>query len=289
MVGARVRRQQVAYVQTRGRSCRRACALLSIARSTVRYESRLARRDAPVVEAMRALAGQYPRYGYRKIRIFLARQGHVLSPERTYRLWRQAALQVPKRRPRRRVATGRPRPLAPTAANHVWAYDFVFDTCADNRALKCLTIVDEFTRECLAIDVGGSIRSGRVIEVLSQLVSVHGAPQYLRSDNGPEFVATAVLRWLQTAAIDTAFIDPGKPWQNGTDESFNGKFRDECLNLEWFRNRLDAKVGIERWRRHYNEERPHMSLGDLTPAEFKTKIKSQSGCLREARTGAVLQ
>jgi putative transposase len=186
------------------------------------------------------------------------------------------------------VASGRPRPLPPAGVNHVWAYDFVFDTCADGRSLKCLTVVDEYTRECLAIDVGGSIRSGRVIEVLAQLVSVHGAPQHLRSDNGPEFVATAVLRWLQTAAIDTAFIDPGKPWQNGTDESFNGKFRDECLNLE-FRNRLEAKVGIERWRRHYNEERPHMSLGNLTPAEFKTKIKSQSGCLEEARTGAVLQ
>jgi putative transposase len=141
----------------------------------------------------------------------------------------------------------------------------------------------------LAIDVGGSIRSGRVIEVLAQLVSLHGAPRYLRSDNGPEFVATAVLRWLQTAAIDTAFIDPGKPWQNGTDESFNGKFRDECLNLEWFRNRLEAKVGIERWRRHYNEERPHMSLGDLTPAEFKSKLKSQSGWLGESPERAIFQ
>ena len=123
-----------------------------------------------------------------------------MSAERTYRLWRQAGLQVPKRRPRRRVATSRPRPLPPTAMNHVWAYDFVFDTCADGRSLKCLTIVDEFTRECLAIDVAGSIRSGRVIEVLTQLVSVHGAPRYLRSDNGPEFVATAILRWVQTVA-----------------------------------------------------------------------------------------
>ena len=253
MVGARVRRQQVAYARTRGLSSRRACALLSVARSTLDYTSRLGVRDAPVVAAMRTLAAQYPRYGYRKIRIFLDRQGHALSPERTYRLWRQAGLQVPRRRPRRRVATGRPRPLPPAGRNHVWAYDFVFDTCADGRALKCLTIVDEYTRECLAIDVGGSIRSGRVIEVLAQLVSLHGAPQYLRSDNGPEFVATAVLRWLQSAAIDTAFIDPGKPWQNGTDESFNGKFRDECLNLEWFRNRLEAKVGIEQWRRHYND------------------------------------
>ena len=117
----------------------------------------------------------------------------------------------------------------------------------------------------------------------------HEAPRYLPSDNGPEFVATAILRWLQAAHIETAFIDPGKPWQNGTDESFNGKFRNECLTVEWFRNRVEAKVGIERWRRHYNEERPHMSLGDLTPAEFKSKIKSQSGWLGENPTSAILQ
>jgi putative transposase len=274
MVGARVRRQQVAYARTRGLSGRRACALLSVARSSLGYVSRLQQRDAPAVQAMRHLAGQYPRYGYRKIRIFLARQGHAMSAERTYRLWRRAGLQVPRRRPRRRVATGRPRPLPPSGVNHVWAYDFVFDTCADGRVVKCLTIVDEFTRECLAIDVAGSIRSGRVIEVLTQLVSTHGAPRYLRSDNGPEFVATAILRWLHAAQIETAFIDPGKPWQNGTDESFNGKFRNECLTLEWFRNRIEAKVGIERWRRHYNEERPHMSLGDRTPAEFKAQLTS---------------
>jgi putative transposase len=185
------------------------------------------------------------------IRIVLEREGHVLGIDRMYRLWRQEGLQVPKKRPRRRVATGRPRPLAPTAVNHVWAYDFVFDTCADGRTLKCLTVIDEFTRECLAIDVAGGIRSGRVIEVLAQLVSVHGAPRHLRSDNGPEFVATAILRWLQTAQIETAFIDPGKPWQNGADESFNGKFRDQHLSLQWFRNRTDAKVSIEQWRRHY--------------------------------------
>jgi putative transposase len=287
MVGARVRRQQVAYARSRGLSGRRACALLSVARSSLPYVSTLAVRDAPVVAAMRELAGQYPRYGYRKIRIFLGRGGHTMSPERTYRLWRQAGLQVPKRRPRRRAATSRPRPLPAAGPNHVWAYDFVYDTCADGRTVKCLTVVDEFTRECLAIDVAGSIRSSRVIEVLTQLVSVHGAPRYLRSDNGPEFVATAILRWLQAAQIETAFIDPGKPWQNGTDESFNGKFRNECLTIEWFRNRLEAQVAIEHWRRHYNEERPHMSLGDQTPAEFKAKIKS--GCLEKGPEAVVLQ
>jgi putative transposase len=272
MVGARVRRQPVAYALGRGLSSRRACALLCVARSTLGYVSRLIARDAPVVPAMRTLAGQYPRYGYRTIRIFLDRQGHVMSADRTYRLWRQEGLQVPKKRPRRRVATSRPRPLPPTAVNHVWAYDFVFDTCADGRTLKCLTVIDEFTRECLAIDVAGGIRSGRVIEVLTQLVSVHGAPRYLRSDNGPEFVARAILQWLRTAQIETAFIDPGKPWQNGADESFNGKFRDQHLSLQWFRNRADAKVSIEEWRRHYNEVRPHSSLGYLTPAEFKVTL-----------------
>jgi putative transposase len=269
MVGARVRRQQVAFAVGRGLSSRRACALLSVARSTLGYVSRLAARDAPAVTMMRELAGQYPRYGYRRIRIFLKRAGHVMSPERTHRLWRQAGLQVPRRRPRRRVATGRPRPVPAAGANHVWAYDFVFDTCANGQQLKCLTIIDEWTRECLAIDVAGGIRSARVIEVLAQLVSVHGAPRHLRSDNGPEFVAGAILRWLHEAGIDTALIDPGKPWQNGADESFNGKFRDEFLTLEWFRNRVDAKVGIAQWRQHYNQVRPHSSLGYLTPLEFK--------------------
>ena len=127
------------------------------------------------------------------------------------------------------------------------------------------------------------------IDVLGHLLRRHGAPRYLRSDNGPEFIATALLRWLQSAGIDTAFIDPGKPWQNGTDESFNGKFRNECLSLEWFRNRMEAKIEIERWRRHYNEERPHMSLGDLTPAEFKAQTGTTHGWLGESPMGVILQ
>ena len=151
------------------------------------------------------------------------------------------------------------------------AYDFVFDACANGQQIKCLTVIDEFTRECLAIDVAGSIRSARVIEVLSKLISVHGAPRRLRSDNGSEFVSRSILRWLGDANIETAFIDPGKPWQNGADESFNGKFRDECLSMEWFKNRTDAKIAIDAWRLHYNSERPHSSLDYLTPEEFKAK------------------
>jgi putative transposase len=278
MVSACVRRQQIAYVRQRGISLRRACALLRVARSTVRHESVVAKRDAPVIDAMRELAAKYPRFGYRRIQVFLARQGRTMSADRAYRIWKRAGLQVPRRRPRRRVVTGRPRPLPAKGANQVWAYDFVFDASANGQQLKCLTVIDEFTRECLAIDVAGSIRSGRVIEVLSKLVSVRGAPKYLRSDNGPEFVSRAVLQWLNQTGIETAPIDPGKPWQNGSNESFNGKFRDECLGMQWFKHRIDAKVAIEDWRKMYNEVRPHSSLSNLTPAEYvrRSSTKNQN-------------
>ena len=284
-----MRRRQVAFAQARGLSGRRACALFQVSRSTLGYRSRLAEKDEPVLTRMRALAAQYPRYGYRRIQIFLAREQLTMSPDRMYRLWRQAGLQVPRKRPRRRVATGRPRPTAPETRNHVWAYDFVFDACANGQVLKCLTIVDEWTRECHAIDVAGRIRSTRVIEVLAQLISVHGAPRYLRSDNGPEFVSRAILQWLLAAGIDTALIDPGKPWQNGTDESFNGKFRDECLNVEWFRTRAEATIVIEQWRRHYNDVRPHSSLGYLTPQEFKTQNERPHLGVNESTRNVILQ
>lgn len=275
MVGVSARRSGVAYARERGLSARRACTLLRVARSALGYVSRKVVADRPVVARMCELARQYPRYGYRRIRIFLSRDGHRMSAGRAYRLWRAARLQVPRKRPRKRVAGSRPRPLPPTGANQVWSYDFVFDTCADGRQLKCLTVTDEFTKEGLAIDVAGSIRSARVIEVLSRLVSARGAPHYLRSDNGPEFVSRALLSWIASQGIDTALIEPGKPWQNGVAESFNGKFRDECLSLEWFRSRVEAKVVIEQWRRHYNEVRPHSSLGYLTPTEFAARLKQQ--------------
>lgn len=281
VVSLAARRRQVAYAVARGVSQRRACRLLSVARSALGYVSRLAQRDAPVLKAMQELARQYPRYGYRRVQVFLGRQGFAMSADRAYRLWRQAGLQVPRRKVRRRAASGRPRPTPASGANQVWAYDFVFDRCANGQQLKCLTVVDEWTRECLAIEVAATIRSSQVIDVLSRLVSVHGAPRFLRSDNGPEFVSRAVLRWLSSSNIDTALIDPGKPWQNGLNESFNDKFRDECLSLEWFRSRAEAKVLIEIWRRHYNEVRPHSSLGYLTPKEFINRSPSD-------HSGAVL-
>jgi putative transposase len=249
---------------------------LSVARSSLRYQSRLTTKDAPAIDAMRRLAAQYPRYGYRRIQVFLAREGLTMGKDRCQRLWHQAGLQVPRKRPRRRVASARPRPLPPQMANHVWAYDFVFDGCANGQKLKCLTVVDEYTRECLAIDVAGSIRSRRVIEVLAQLITRHGPPTHLRSDNGPEFVSRAILQWLVDSGINTALNDPGKPWQNGTNESFNGKFRDECLSVEWFRSRAEARVLIEVWRGHYNAVRPHSSLSNMTPHEFKATLISDT-------------
>ncbi len=278
MVSSQARRDQVALALERGHSQRQACELLDVPRSLLKYRPVRAERDAPALDAMRRIAATYPRYGYRRVRIFLHR---AMSPQRAYRLWRHAGLQLPRRRPRRRVATSRPRPLPATGPNQVWAYDFVHDACANGQKLKCLTIIDEFTRECLAIDVAASIRSTRVIDVLTRLISTRGAPLFLRSDNGPEFVSHAILEWISASGIGTALIDPGKPWQNGTNESFNGKFRDECLSLEWFRSRAEAAVVIETWRRHYNAVRPHSSLDYLTPHQFIHQHQPTPAILQE--------
>jgi putative transposase len=230
-------------------------------------------KDVPVIEAMKTLSDRYPRFGSRRIRIFLQRAGIHLGKERCNRLWAKAGLQVPKKRRRKRAGSAL-RPLAPTSRNSVWSYDFVYDACANGQKIKCLTVVDEYTRECLAIDVSGAIRSTRVIDVLNRLMRIHGVPRYLRSDNGPEFVSKALLEWAMKESLQIALIEPGKPWQNGTNESFNGKFRDECLSMEWFRNRVEAKVVIEDWRAHYNDVRPHSSLNYQTPNEFKLTLEN---------------
>ena len=273
MVSARGRRQQVAYAKKRGLSKTKACKLLLVARSTLSYKSKLDEKDAPVIDRMAELARENPRYGYRRIRALLGREGLPMSPRRAYRLWRKGGLKVPRKR-RRRVPTKTARPTPPEGRNHVWCYDFVFDACANGLALKCLTVVDEFTRECLAIDVSGSIRSARVIDVMARLITVHGAPAFIRSDNGPEFVAQALQDWMKEEGIETAYIAPGKPWQNGLNESFNGKFRDECLDMEWFPTRREAVVVIEQYRKHYNSARPHSSLGYRTPHEYKKLLQA---------------
>lgn len=268
MVSAQARRDQVQYARGRGLSRRFACALMGVSSSSLDYQCRRAASDAELRAELAALAAKHIRRGYRFAYAHLRRSGKVVNHKRVERLWRLAGHSVPRRRPRRKIRSGAVVQPVACGINSVWAYDFVFDRCANGQVLKCLTIIDEFTRECLAIDVAASIRSDRVIEVLSRLISVRGAPRRLRSDNGPEFVASAVKDWLAQQHVDTVYIEPGKPWQNAYAESFNSRFRDECLNVEWFFNRREASVLIEAWRRQYNEERPHGSLNNRTPAEF---------------------
>lgn len=276
MVSAQARKKLVAFAQSRGASQRRACALFSVPRSTLGYKSKMDERDEKLLERMQVLSRRYPRWGYRRIRELLVREGKTMTRKKAHRLWKKAGLQVLPRRRRRRGTKRDPRTLVVNGPNQVWAYDFVFDSCMNGQRLKCLTIVDEWSRECLAIDVAGSIRAERVIRVLRRLIDDRGAPAFVRSDNGPEFVAYAIQDWLGSAGIHTAYIPRGKPWHNAVNESFNGKFRDECLNQEWFRNRFEAAVVIEDFRKHYNEERPHSSLDYLTPVEYRLREEVNS-------------
>ena len=271
MVSAPARVEQAHFARGRGVGLRRACALTGVSRSSVYYRHKMPHKDEAVIKVMKELSSKHPRYGSRRIRVLLRRQGIVIGKTRCRRLWSKAGLQVPRKK-RRKVAGSNLRIPSPKAMNAVWSYDFVHDMCANGQKLKCLTVVDEYTRECLAIEVSGRIRSLDVIETLCRLMSSHGVPNYLRSDNGPEFISGAIVDWASQSGIDIAFIEPGKPWQNGLNESFNGKFRDECLSAEWFRNRLEAKVVIEDWRQHYNAIRPHSSLNYCTPIEFKNSL-----------------
>jgi putative transposase len=257
-------------MRRRGLSARRACMLLSVSRSMLRYAPQRPLQDAELQAMMKRLAQQHPRYGYRRIWALLRRQGEHVNHKRVYRLWRASGFNLHTRHRRRRAGPPSPRPPEATKPHDIWAYDFVHDRCVNGEALKCLAVVDEYTRMCLAIEVSHRIDSRRVIAVLERLSHTHGMPRYLRSDNGPEFVAKAVKAWLSAQGVSTVYIEPGKPWQNGAIESFIGKFRDECVNMEWFLSRKEARVIIESYRRQYNEERPHSSLAYRTPAEAST-------------------
>ncbi len=205
----------------------------------------------------------------------LRREGIKVNLKRVYRLWKQEKLNLPKRRPRQKRA----KPtlgIVPKAekVNQVWTYDFVFDQSLSGRSLKMLTLIDEYTRECLAMEVGVSIKSEKVRQILERVCAGKGEPEMIRSDNGSEFIGQAVNSWLAQNGIKPLFIEPGKPWQNGKGESFNGKLRDECLSREWFSSVREAQVVIEGWRKFYNQERPHSSLGYLTPSEFKSRMEN---------------
>ena len=225
--------------------------------------------ELPLVERMVALAKEYGRYGYRRITALLATEGWRVNHKRVERLWRREGLKVPKKQPKRRrlwLNDGSCVRLRPERRDHVWAYDIVEDRTQDGRPLRMLTIVDEYTRECLAIDVARRLTSEDVLERLTDLFIRRGVPEHIRSDNGAEFTNHAVRSWLARMEVKTLFIEPGSPWENGYVESFNGKLRDELLDGEIFYTLLEAKVLIERWREHYNRVRPHSSLGYRPPA-----------------------
>ncbi len=264
------RRQAVDAIRERlGVSERRACRVLVQARSTQRRRLAVASDEARLVERIVELACEYGRYGYRRIAEELEKEGWRVNHKRVERIWRQEGLKVPKRQPKRGrlwLADGSCVRLRPEHKDHVWSYDFVADRTEDGRPLRMLTIMDEYTRECLAIDVERHLTSESVLERLADLFIARGTPDFIRSDNGPEFTAKVVRDWLARLGVKTLFIEPGSPWENGYIESFNGKFRDELLNGELFTTLQEAKVLVERWRHHYNTRRPHSSLGHRPPA-----------------------
>jgi transposase InsO family protein len=247
---------------------RRICRILGQPRSTQRYESSLNENDAKLTERIIALAREYGRYGYWRITAMLQREGWHVNHKKVQRIWRLEGLKVPQRQPKRRrlwLNDGSCIRLKPEYPNHVWSYDFVMDRTHDGRAIRMLAIIDEYTRECLEIDVSRRFSSTDVIDRLFDLFIFRGIPEYIRSDNGPEFVAKSIRRWLKISGVQTLYIEPGSPWENGYIESFNGKLRDELLNREIFDTLFEAKVLVNRWRREYNTIRPHSSLGYKPP------------------------
>lgn len=269
-----MRRTVVGMLREKGFSHRRSCRLAGIGRNAERHQP--TRKDEPLVVRMKELAIEHIRYGYRRIWALLRREGWIVNVKRIWRLWKMEKLQVPKRRPRKRRC-GPSLAVAPYRAvvpNHVWTVDFVADRLSHGGRLRMLTVVDEFTRESLAIRVERSLKAKDVQETLAAIMTEKGSPCYLRSDNGSEFIEKSLRAWLKSKGTDSLFIDPGSPWQNGKCESFNGKFRDECLNTQWFRTLREAKVLVEMWRNQYNSFRPHRSLGYVTPAEFAARWNS---------------
>ncbi len=248
---------------------RRACKVLAQTRSTQRRQPVVADDEPRLVKRMVELATQYGRYGYRRITAMLRWEGWKVNHKRIQRLWRREGLKVPSKQPKRRrlwFNDGSCIRLRSTHKNHVWAYDFVLTRTHDGRPVRMLTVLDEYTRECLAIDTARKLNHQNVLECLADLFVRKGVPDYLRSDNGSEFTAQAVREWLERLGVKTAYIEPGSPWENGYNESFNGKLRDELLNGEIFDTLLEAKVLIERWRKEYNTIRPHSALGYIPPA-----------------------
>lgn len=250
---------------------RRACQTIEQPRSTQRYELQPRDDEVALVKRMRQLARQRPRFGYRRIGALLRREEWSASPMRVYRLWRREGLKVPQKR-RKKRALGRSEHachiLRVEHRNHVWCWDFAFDRTTAGTTLKWLSIIDEHTRECLTLKVARGITAEDVIDTLAELFAMHGVPRCIRSDNGPEFIAQAIQKWLAQVGVQTLYIAPGSPWENGYAESFNSRLRDEFLAMEWFESCNVARRRTAAWREDYNHHRPHSSLGYVTPSEF---------------------
>ena len=249
---------------------RRVCGLLSIAVSSYRYRSRGA--DEELRGKLTGLAREKPRFGYRRLHVLLERIGEQVNHKRVYRVYREAGLCL--RRKKRKHCARVSRPLRQcTAANQEWALDFVHDAIAAGRTIRVLSIVDAYTRECLALEVDTSFAGRRVTRVLEEIIARRGVPHSIRCDNGPELTSRYFLAWCLERKIELVHIQPGKPMQNGRCESFNGRLREECLRVSWFENLFDARRKIADWRTDYNEQRPHSSLGYRTPNEFAAEVR----------------
>lgn len=251
-------------------SQRRACRLLPLARSSARYQARTERGAGDLGRALEELAQRHPRYGYRRLWAQLRRAGYLVNHKRVYRLYRNARLKLRRKAGRRLAHRGAALALL-TQPNEQWALDFVHDRIGEGRAIRVLTIIDEFTRECLATEVDTGISSRQVARTLERILEGRPAPRSLRCDNGPEFRSRYFHAWCTSHRIALEYITPGRPTQNGYIESFNGKLRDECLNLNCLRNLNDARQRIGGWREHYNSSRPHSALGYLAPEHFALK------------------
>ena len=254
-------------------------------RSTQRYEPTERDDEKALVKRMLELAREHPRYGYRRIWALLRQDGGRVNLKRIHRLWRKERLKVPQKQHKKRRLGSSTNGIVRNRSEHighVWCYDFVKDQTTDSRPLKFLPIEDEFTRECLSIDVARSITARDVITTLKDLFAIRGAPRFIRSDNGPEFIARAIRGWLAESGVGTLYIKPGSPWENAYSESFNGRFRDEFLNREMFTTLREARLITEDFRLQYNHRRPHSSLDYLTPAAFAAATRGGATPLRLA-------
>ncbi len=257
-------------------SLRRACRLVGLSRSVLNYEPKTDAANEALAERIIELAAERRRFGYRRIHVLLRREGRQANHKRVFRLYQGAGLAVRKRKRRRGVAVERQPLVLPSAPNQVWSMDFVMDalSLSNGRRLKCLTIVDDFTKEAIDLVVDHGIPGAYVTRVLDRAAVFRGYPVAIRTDQGPEFTGKALDQWAYRNGVELKLIEAGKPMQNAYIESFNGKFRDECLNEHWFTSLAEARAIVAAWRRDYNEHRPHSSIGDLTPAEFAARCRA---------------